>query len=302
MKDFKFTTTGYHEVEGTIWNNVENPKGLVQIIHDFKGHMLRYEKLIAYLSKQGYMVFGIDNLGHGRNFDADNKSYIFDFKLGKKEALLAHIETAKKMKKKFSLPIFLLGEGMGSFMARNIAINNDFKYSGYIFVGTSNKKSLLQAGGNSGLQRKLKNANDVIPKTNAKFWNSILENEKYNFKDKIDWYNSNPREIFLLSKDPFLQLEYSVSAINDIAFWMKESMDKSNIKKMDKRTPVLLLSGKEDPFNNGSVEKLYQLFSSVGIKKVKFKNYRGCLHDVFNESNYQDYFVDLVNWLDVFSL
>ncbi len=44
-----------------IWDQVEKPKGIVQIIHGMAEHSARYETFACFLNKKGYIVYADDH-------------------------------------------------------------------------------------------------------------------------------------------------------------------------------------------------------------------------------------------------
>ena len=49
-----------------LWDKVDKPKGVVQIIHGMQEHSKRYNSFAKYLNEQGLIVFASDLRGHGQ--------------------------------------------------------------------------------------------------------------------------------------------------------------------------------------------------------------------------------------------
>ena len=56
---------------------VENPRGVVQIVHGMIEHIDRYEGFIRKLNKEGYIVVGDDHMGHGKSASGKKNFGIF---------------------------------------------------------------------------------------------------------------------------------------------------------------------------------------------------------------------------------
>ncbi len=77
-KEFYFSSadkkTKIHAVE---WQPEGTPKAVLQISHGVTEHMLRYEELAEYFTRQGYVVVGNDHLGHGTSIAEGAKPMYF---------------------------------------------------------------------------------------------------------------------------------------------------------------------------------------------------------------------------------
>lgn len=107
MKNKVFTVCDNTRLMCAIWDNVNNPIGVVQIIHGVFDTMQTYDKLAHFLNQHGYIVFGIDK-ALTRGF------HTFD------TAVNHEVDIIKYLKQKYMLPIFLIGYGYGGFIAQYI--------------------------------------------------------------------------------------------------------------------------------------------------------------------------------------
>lgn len=64
MKIFELPSEHGH-LRGAIWDNVENPKGTIQIAHGLVEYHDRYDEFAKFLNEHGYIVYCNDHLGHG---------------------------------------------------------------------------------------------------------------------------------------------------------------------------------------------------------------------------------------------
>ena len=98
-----FTASDNTSLICAIWDNVENPIGVVQIIHGIFDKIATYNKLAQFLNRNGYIVFGVDNVlsKMPRTFDC---------------AVVQESDIMKYLATKYTLPIFLIGYGYGGFL------------------------------------------------------------------------------------------------------------------------------------------------------------------------------------------
>jgi alpha-beta hydrolase superfamily lysophospholipase len=56
----------------------------------------------------------------------------------------------------------------------------------------------------------------------------------------------------------------------------------------------------QDPTNNmgKGARVLYEQYRKMGIKDVKMKSYQGARHEILNETNREEVYKDMLDWLD----
>ncbi len=63
--------------------------------------------------------------------------------------------------------------------------------------------------------------------------------------------------------------------------------------------PILVLAGSDDPIGAApSNEKLVNAYLRAGLDDVTMFIYEGARHEVYNETNKDEVFADLLAWLD----
>ena len=116
-----FTTCDNSRLICAVWDSVDNPIGIVQIIHGIFDKMSTYDKLATFLNNNGYIVFGIDTATnkHQRTFD---------------RAVTQEADIMRYLVNKYSLPIFLIGYGYGGFVAQSLLHRSDTPISAVCLV------------------------------------------------------------------------------------------------------------------------------------------------------------------------
>ena len=69
--------SSYETLRAAVWDNVQNPKGTIQIAHGLVEYHGRYDDLANFLNKNGYIVFCNDHLGHGLHVKNGSKKGYF---------------------------------------------------------------------------------------------------------------------------------------------------------------------------------------------------------------------------------
>ena len=65
MKTIKLKGYKDFELSCYLWDKVDNPVGVVQIIHGMQEHARRYSDFAKHLNSKGLIVFASDLRGHG---------------------------------------------------------------------------------------------------------------------------------------------------------------------------------------------------------------------------------------------
>lgn len=90
------------------WNNVQQPIGVVQIITNRNQNIKKYQHIASFLNKNRYIVWA-DEL-----YLNANEKTVFD------DTVRDEMETLMMLKQKFNLPVFVIGDGYGSFVAQKL--------------------------------------------------------------------------------------------------------------------------------------------------------------------------------------
>ncbi|WP_223170574.1 alpha/beta fold hydrolase [Microbacterium sp. NIBRBAC000506063] len=120
---------------------VENPRGIVQLLHGVGEHAGRYGKLIEALNGAGFTVYADDHRGHGRTGIRQHGTPERLGKLGKggltaaKEAVWQLTEIIRAEHP--DLPLILLGHSWGSFLAQMLVNDHASAYDALVLSGSA---------------------------------------------------------------------------------------------------------------------------------------------------------------------
>ena len=75
---------------------------------------------------------------------------------------------------------------------------------------------------------------------------------------------------------------------------------KEGVYMILKTLPVLFTSGAEDPVGNfgKGVRKGYEKYRAAGIQDVSLRLYTGDRHEILNETDREQVYQDLLEWLE----
>lgn len=107
----------------SVWTPQSAPSAVVQIVHSARENIDTYGEIIPSLVSRGYVVCIHDQLGHGKSAESDGGEYgLFAEKDGDRFLIEDTEQLRALMRKKYRrLPYFLLGNGLGSLIARSYA-------------------------------------------------------------------------------------------------------------------------------------------------------------------------------------
>lgn len=278
-----------------------NPRAIVHIIHGMSEHSARYEHFAKALNEVGCSVYSSDLRGHGKTAGSVENVGFFAEKNGWNLVVQDLVELTKEIKDKHpNLPVFILGHSMGSFFARNIAYQAPNLVDGYIFSGTLGHPGWKGILGKplaklSGAIRGKKKKSNFLQKTSFAGFNKRVENKR----TEKDWLTRNEVIVDEYINDPFCMQIFSNQFFYDLATGVLNINKIGNIEKVNKDTPVLFVSGAMDPlgvYGKGPTE-VYNKYQKVGVKDLEMEFFEGGRHEILNETNREEVYEVIINWL-----
>lgn len=277
------------------------PRAIVQLAHGMKDYVARYKSLAAYLTERGYIFVGHHHLGHGKTVEREDDFGFFS-ESGGVDYLLKDMHTMNRYLRETypDVPIIILGHSMGSFISRLYVERYPHGISGVIIHGTGGKNPLLPLGkALCSLLIKLKGArhrSSLI--TNMAFGSY---NAKFPKKDgEHAWLTREVSRVSSRDTDKYTNFMFTVSAYRDLFCMISDSNSSEWFKAYPKELNTLIMSGDMDPVGNygKGVDYVYKQLLLNGCTKVSAKLYPGARHELFNETNREEAFSDIVDFIE----
>ena len=306
LTDFSYaSSSGQNELHTAICTPEGPPCGVVQIVHGLAEHIGRYSDFMLFLAENGYVSVGNDHLGHGLSAKDSTELGFFAEHNGW-NCVVQDTQTLRDMMQARypDIPYFIFGHSMGSFIVRNCLISNTDFCSGAVLSGTAHPFSVLLQSSTavekifSRIGRNKMDYQSLFSQALKKCLERID-----NPRTEYDWISRDPEQVdaflsdakcaFPARKELFLDLLHGLSLITD----------PDQIVRMNKSTPVLFLSGKEDPvgeYGNG-VTRAYDSFCRAGMCNVTLRLYPGGRHEMLHELNRFDVEADVLSWIKQFT-
>ena len=275
-------------------------KGVVTISHGMAEHMQRYDWLINHFNKSGYHVISADHIGHGSFIEKGGLPGYF----GEGDDLVNVesnlIEVLNYANAKFpDLKKILFSHSMGSWIA--LGVIQKYKNIDLLVLSGSSlipNKVILS-------QRKL--VSILIAIFGGKAYSKLLDRITIRKNNSLFSPNRTPND--WLSRDVLSVDEYTADDkcgfLVTNSLWLQLSnqflkvFKRSNYAESNPSLPIYIISGSEDPVGNKGkgVKELHDfllpLFDKTSIKLVE-----GARHEVFNETNKHESYLNMISFIE----
>ena len=275
-------------------------KGVVTISHGMAEHMQRYDWLIKHFNKSGYHVISSDHIGHGSFIDKGGLPGYFgegdDF-VNVENNLIEVLDYANV---KFpDLKKILFSHSMGSWIA--LGVVQKYKNIDLLVLSGSSlipNKVILS-------QRKL--VSILIAIFGGKAYSKLLDRITIRKNNSLFSPNRTPND--WLSRDVLSVDEYTADDkcgfLVTNSLWLQLSnqflkvFKRSNYSESSPSLPIYIISGSEDPVGNKGkgVKELHDFLLPL-FEKTSIKLVDGARHEVFNETNKHESYLNMIGFIE----
>jgi alpha-beta hydrolase superfamily lysophospholipase len=276
-------------------------RGVALVVHGIADHGARFAGLAEALTAAGFAVYAYDQRGHGRTAGEGERMVFADE--GGWQKVVDDVGSAAELARSEhpSLPFFLIGHSMGSTIVRDYVIRGSDDLTGLVISGpvvdvpakrvaaTLFAKSLAAVRG----QRHASQLLDTVA------FGQYNNNWKP-ARTKFDWISRDEAVVDAYVADPWCGEVATTGLWLDFVPAIARVNDPAQVAKVRKDLPVLLLAGDQDPVGEGvkGIRHARETYASAGVTDVTATIYPGARHEVFNETNREQVFADLVAWLE----
>ncbi len=296
MKQISLKGLDSKEFNATIFDDVNNPKCILQFAHGMAEYSARYEDVAPYFNKNGIILAGSDHRGQGYTAEV----------LGKTEGDSYHDTVddmavfTKYLKETYNLPVVFWGHSYGSFMGQCFIQNYGSLIQGVIFTGSNcmDAPKMVFAGIFCSLKKLLgKGLQDdtwMVGQTFDKYELSFSENER-----PFAWLSRDKEQVKAFQNDKMSGYTMCVNFYASFLFGAHNTYKKKNLNKIPKNLPIILLSGDKDhvgEFGEG-VKRLYETYKTLKLN-VKYKLYPEARHKILSELNREEVIGDMLQFIN----
>ncbi|MBF4500860.1 alpha/beta hydrolase [Savagea sp. SN6] len=287
-------------VMANYYTPLQEPIGIIQVIHGFLEHHRRYSRMIQHFVDAGYVVIATDHIGHG--LTAKNNNTFGNVGKGGYEAVIQDEITLYQLaRKQFGkeLPYFIFGHSWGSLIARCLTekLHNMLEedISGVVLCGTVvpflKNDSMIEQ-----FREKVENgeggmcddtlAAQVFKPLLARVEKVVNGNEWIAIDEGV--IQDHVRDPLNITGSLTCETVYNFLALNECV------NAPSFYEKFPEHVPVLQVAGDQDPVGlyGEGVYRVANGLRNAGVKDVTtimFPSYR---HEVHNEPKLRDVIIE----------
>ncbi|MFX0032143.1 MAG: alpha/beta hydrolase [Candidatus Hodarchaeota archaeon] len=249
------------------------PKAVIQLVHGGFEHSGRYQNVVNQLIPENYAIYANDHRGHGKSEGLRNYVNSFNEYIEDEKSLYDIIKTNHP-----TLPIFMLGHSLGSFIAIYFTKDYESLLHGLILSGT---------GTDPGQET------SRFLKRIVKFFSKITPKMKFNPRIDAKFLSHDPEVVKDYNSDPLVNADKITARLS---YEMVKGFEEFKRFIGNFNLSLLVQCGSEDKLIRGA-EKLEDYFK---MKDKTIRIYDGLYHEVYNEIEKDRTTVlkDLSNWLN----
>ena len=301
MKEFEFKAEDGSIIKATRWD-IENPKGIVQILHGLAEHISRYDEFAAYLNSRGYTVAGEDHRGHGRTAGDIDKAGFFADSDGWNRVISDNLVLGGLLKNENpGIPFYIFGHSMGSFLCRKLIAEAPAGIDKVVLSGSGDFSSVqLNALSLIARLQSIFAGKEARAKLLDSLSFSKMNDQFKPGRTGFEWLSRDEQKVDEYVADPFCGFVATIGLYLDFADGLKYLKSDKPFEKTPKDLPMLFYSGEMDPVGgNGSlVRAVSQRYIDSGFKNIELVFNTGGRHESLNETNRREVYVTIADWLD----
>ena len=270
-----------------LYSKVDNPIGVVQIIHGMCEHKKRYIEIINKLNEAKYNVLISDLRGHGKSIDEIHVlGNVGDYNRLVKD----QYEITNFLKNDNpSLPINILAHSMGTLIARMYLKEYDNEINKLILSGT--------VAYNTGVWLAVFLASIFNKNKSSKLLFAFSNG--FSFKEDNSWLSYNLENIEKYESDPLCGFKFT-NLVYKALYSMVNNLHKYNkFKFQNPNLDIYMLSGCDDRVTGGTkgLSKTKKTLEKIGYHNIKIKEYERMKHEILNEDSKIEVIDDIIKFL-----
>ena len=277
-----FQSSGGVNVAGYQWSPAEEPRAIAQITHGVGEHARRYAPVAEALTRQGFVVYSHDHRGHGATAMSDADLGMLG-ETGWGELVNDIGRMGRRAREEHpSLPLALIAHSLGSFATQQYLLDHSDDVDAVVLSGTA-AIDLLEP------------AMDLNAPMDLSMFNAAFEPARTEF----DWLSRDDDQVDRYIADPLCGFGLDIVGGKATFVGARAMADQDRVRQVRADLPVYVVVGDMDPVNGqlALVHAVVERYRQAGLRDVTFKAYPGARHEVFNETNREEVFRDMIAWL-----
>ena len=273
-----------------------NAKAYLHICHGMAEHIDRYLEFAEAMAKNGFNVFYHNHRGHGENeilghySDTDGWSKTIHDMCAVQDGIISDK----------TLPLFLLGHSMGSFIAQGYAVRHGERLAGLILSGTNYQHPFMYYAGRiiATIEKKrigLRTPSKTMDILSFASFNNHFKPTRTDF----DWLSRDEEQVDKYINDALCGFPCSPETWIQLLSGLIEISDATNLAKIPSSLPMYLFGGDKDPVGRlgKGIPALEQKLRQTGHDSVTSKLYKEGRHEMLNETCKEQVYSDINTWI-----
>jgi alpha-beta hydrolase superfamily lysophospholipase len=294
----RIQSSGSHTIPVYLWEPAGEATAVIQVFHGLGEHSARYHRFAEAAVNQGYAVCAHNHRGHGPEAE---KPGFFAPEHGWRSLVDDGYNVTRFLRERFpGKPVVLLGHSMGSYIAQSYAMRHGRELTALVLSGSTwPARGLLLIGRllarivawRHGIEAN----SPLLDKIGFGDFNKRFEPAR----TELDWLSRDPAEVDKYLTDPLCGGPYTTGLWIDLLGGLQEISKSDALQQIPAGLPILITGGADDPVGGErGMLKLADHFAQTGHNNLSTRTYAGGRHEMFNETNRDEFTADLLRWLE----
>ncbi len=301
QRDFTFRAPDATEIYVYRWLPETRAKAAINISHGMAETAVRYERFASMLTINGYAVYAADQRGHGKTIK--DPAHAGEAGADPFRRMLEDLHQLSGIISQEipSVPLFVFGHSMGSFLAQGYIARWGGELKGAILSGAAGPADFMALIGQgvAYLEKLRVGATGRSNLLNTLSFGSF--NKQFQpARTAFDWLSRDEKEVDKYVADPFCGGIFPAAFFFELVKFLRQIHNPDQLIKIPKDLPLYFFSGAKDPVgaNTVGVKKVIQIYQELGIADLSLKFYEDGRHEMLNETNRETVIADVIKWLD----
>ncbi len=282
------------------WYGDEPARGVIVYSHGLIEYGKVFESAAPNFIKNGFMVYALDHLGHGKTPKDKKYKANWDSKSMTKCAFNLHALIYKIKTDYPDLPVYVIGYDFGSIAALRMLGKFKTKIDGFVFTGMHPSIGTIKRLRFEATLVRILRPNNVPTEHMAHFVNKKYNAHNLFGYNEFDWITSVEANLKKLDNDKNCNFVYIVDFYH---FFFKAYLrfyKKRFIRDVDRNIPIFVAGGTADSVNKygrGTIS-FFSYLKSYKFKNLKRKIYADARHNLFLDVSKDNFIYDIVQWIE----
>ncbi len=289
---------GSHTIPVYLWEPAGEATAVIQVFHGLGEHSARYQRFAETAVNLGYAVCAHDHRGHGPEAE---KQGFFAADHGWTSLVDDGYGVTGFLRTRFpDKPVVLLGHSMGSYIAQAYARRFGADISALILSGSTwPARGLLFFGRLLARMVAWRNGIEVHSPLLDKIGFGDFNKRFEPARTELDWLSRDEVEVDKYIADPLCGGPYTTGLWIDLLGGLQEISKSDALRQIPVDLPILITGGADDPVGGErGTQQLAAHYEQTGHNKLSTKIYAGGRHEMFNETNRDEFTADLLRWIE----